>query len=170
MKAVDSGSRYLNNIGYTVEEKMEFIKDYEFVSAYQNSSYPCYSIEKILEPLVANCIPVYWGNPIIDIDFDSKCFINANDFDNYDVLIKQIMEINENDELAYRMLMSKNVMGISGKHLKTSEELNLFLDKIFNKKKKLPIAKNKFTCRFRLYINVVRKLRQIQIKFFFTNA
>ena len=57
VKKVDSGGRYLNNIGYVVEDKMALIKDYKFVFAFENSSFPGYTTEKILEPLIANCIP-----------------------------------------------------------------------------------------------------------------
>ena len=65
VKHVDSGGRHLNKIGYSVDNKMEFIKDYKFVIAFENSSYPGYTTEKILEPLVAGCIPVYWGSPAV---------------------------------------------------------------------------------------------------------
>ena len=29
----------------------------------------------------ANCIPIYWGNPLVDHDFNTKSFINYHDFE-----------------------------------------------------------------------------------------
>lgn len=39
-KRVDSGGKFLNNIGYPVNDKKEFIKDYKFVISFENSSSP----------------------------------------------------------------------------------------------------------------------------------
>jgi len=39
-KKVDSGGRYLNNIGGPVPDKLDFIKDYKFTMSFENSSYP----------------------------------------------------------------------------------------------------------------------------------
>ena len=37
-KKVDSGGRVLNNLGYSVQDKLTFIKDYKFTRAFENSS------------------------------------------------------------------------------------------------------------------------------------
>ena len=37
-KKVDSGGKYLNNIGKAVGDKLQFIKDYKFTIAFENSS------------------------------------------------------------------------------------------------------------------------------------
>jgi hypothetical protein len=47
---------------WAVANKMEFIKDYKFVLSFENSSYPGYTTEKLIEPMLVNSIPVYWGN------------------------------------------------------------------------------------------------------------
>lgn len=102
-KRVDSGGKYLNNIGQIVPQKMDFIKDYKFVFAFENSSYDGYTTEKIIQPLIAHSIPIYWGNPKINIDFNNKAFINANQ--SIKKTIEQIIKIDNNDELAIEMLM-----------------------------------------------------------------
>jgi len=38
-KKVDSGGRYLNNIGYRVEDRLKFVKDYKFTLAFENTSF-----------------------------------------------------------------------------------------------------------------------------------
>lgn len=97
-KKVDSAGRFLNNIGYTVDNKMDFIKDYKFVISFENSSYPGYTTEKLIEPMFVNSIPIYWGNPDVAIDFNAKSFVNINDFKSYDEAIKYIIELDKDDD------------------------------------------------------------------------
>jgi len=103
-KHVDSGGRYLNNIGGPVKNKLEFIRDYKFVFAFENTSYPGYVTEKLIEPCFTHSIPIYWGNPQVALDFNPKRFINCHDFPNDDAVIDKILEIDRNDELALDML------------------------------------------------------------------
>ena len=72
---VDSGGKFLNNVGGPVTDKLSFIKDYKFVISFENSSYPGYTTEKILEPMLVNSIPVYWGNPLVYNDFNYRTYI-----------------------------------------------------------------------------------------------
>ena len=58
-KQVDSGGRYMNNIGYAVDDKIEFLKKYKFVIAFENSKHSGYATEKLYDGLVAGCIPIY---------------------------------------------------------------------------------------------------------------
>jgi hypothetical protein len=102
-KQVDSGGKYLNNIGGAITNKMDFIKDYKFVLAFENSSYPGYTTEKIIQPFIVNSIPIYWGNPKIDLDFNPKAFLNATKLKTSQ-LINQIIQLDSNDELAIEML------------------------------------------------------------------
>lgn len=102
-KQVDSGGKYLNNIGGAITNKMDFIKDYKFVIAFENSSYPGYTTEKILQPFIVNSIPIYWGNPKIDLDFNPKAFLNATKLKT-SKLIDQIIQLDSDDDLAIEML------------------------------------------------------------------
>lgn len=105
IKRVDSGGRVLNNIGIDVYDKLEFIKDYKFVIAFENSSYKGYTTEKILDPIYKDCIPIYWGDPLVCREFNEKRFINYSDFQSEDELINKIIEIDHNDELAIDMIL-----------------------------------------------------------------
>ena len=100
-KKVDSGGRFLNNIGGPVNDKMNFIKEYKFVISFENSSYPGYTTEKLIQPMLANSIPVYWGNTEVGKDFNTKSFININDFGSYQQAVERIIEL-DNDESEYR--------------------------------------------------------------------
>lgn len=100
-KQVDSGGKYMNNVGGTVADKINFIKDYKFVLSFENSSYPGYTTEKIVEPMLMNSLPVYWGNPKIAHDFNPSSFINVHEYDNLESVIGEIVKIDK-DESLYR--------------------------------------------------------------------
>lgn len=98
-KKVDSGGRVLNNIGKQVADKLSFVSDYKFIIAFENSSYLGYTTEKVLEPRQVNTIPIYWGNPVIDLEMNTKSFINYHDYNSYDALMERIIEVDNDDNL-----------------------------------------------------------------------
>jgi hypothetical protein len=106
IKQVDSGGKVLNNIGGPVRDKLAFIQNYRFVLAFENEMQDGYTTEKILEPAIKDCIPIYWGNKSIHLDFNTKRFINYHDFNSEEEFINKIIEIDKNPELAVEMLMS----------------------------------------------------------------
>jgi hypothetical protein len=97
-KKVDSAGRYLNNVGFSVENKKEFISDYQFVISFENSSFPGYTTEKLVEPMLVNSIPIYWGNPVVGNDFNTTSFVNIPDFKSFDEAIEYIIELDSNEE------------------------------------------------------------------------
>ncbi|MFI5156558.1 MAG: glycosyltransferase family 10 domain-containing protein [Chitinophagales bacterium] len=97
-KKVDSGGRYLNNIGEPVKEKVPFIRNYKFTFAFENSSYPGYTTEKIMEPMVAHSMPIYYGNPLIAKEFNPGSFVNAHDFKSDEEVIDRIIELDQDDK------------------------------------------------------------------------
>jgi len=105
-KTIDSGGKYRNNIGYRVPDKEAFIKDYKFNIAFENRSYPGYTTEKIVEPLVMNTIPIYWGNPLIHLDFNPQAFVNYHSFQSEKELIRHIIEVDNNPELYLQYLQA----------------------------------------------------------------
>ncbi|NEO99689.1 MAG: glycosyltransferase [Symploca sp. SIO2E9] len=98
-KRVDSGGKWLNNLGYRVKDKLEFLKQYKLTIAFENFAYPGYTTEKLIQPMLANSIPIYWGNPLVNRDFNTKSFLNYSEFKNEDELIEKIIEIDQNDDL-----------------------------------------------------------------------
>ncbi|MDL0081494.1 glycosyltransferase family 10 [Helicobacter sp. XJK30-2] len=63
-KKVDSGGRYLNNIGQRVQDKFAFQKQCRFSLCFENSSTPGYLTEKLIQAAAAQTIPIYWGDPL----------------------------------------------------------------------------------------------------------
>ena len=155
---VDSGGRYLNNIGCNVEDKMSFIKDYKFVFAFENSSYPGYTTEKILEPLVVKSIPIYWGNKIVDRDFNKESFINLDDQSNFQQCIDQILLINNNEDMAVQMIMEEPFANPDNEHMQAMNGISKFLKEIFIVKKKLPMAKNQSILLYLFFRKIMKRI------------
>jgi len=103
-KKVDSGGRHLNNIGGPVDDKLAFVKRYKFTIAFENSSYPGYTTEKLFEPMLMDSVPVYWGDPLVGKDFNTDSFINYSDFGNDEAVINRIIELDQNDELYFSVI------------------------------------------------------------------
>lgn len=108
-KKVDSAGKVLNNIGkpleYANNGKLKFIKNYKFTIAFENEASPGYTTEKIFEPMLMNSIPIYWGNPTIDKDFNPKSFVNVNEFTSFDEAIKYIIQLDQDEELFKQKLI-----------------------------------------------------------------
>lgn len=97
-KHIDSGGTLYNNIGGEILSKRDFIRDYKFVIAFENCKQPGYTTEKIFEPLLEDCVPIYWGNPLIQKDFNPKRFINCHDFPSFEEVMKHILAVDDDDE------------------------------------------------------------------------
>lgn len=50
---------------------------HKFMMAYENSSYPYYSTEKLMDAFLVGSMPIYWGDPKIEQDWNPKAFINV---------------------------------------------------------------------------------------------
>lgn len=96
-KQVDSGGGAFNNIGEWVKDKLAWQRDYKFSIAFENSSKPGYTTEKIIDPLSAQTIPIYWGNPDIAKDFNAKRFINCHDYSSFDEVVERVKELDADD-------------------------------------------------------------------------
>ena len=97
-KQVDCGGRLYNNVGGAVADKLDFISQYKFNIAIENYSKPGYTTEKIMESFVSDTVPIYWGNPLINEDFNPSAFINLHDFFSIEDAVQRIVEIDNNDK------------------------------------------------------------------------
>jgi hypothetical protein len=131
-KNVHSGGKLLNNVGGPVKNKIQFISDFKFTFAFENSSFPGYVTEKIYEPMFVDSIPIYWGSPLVHLDFNTKSFVNHHDFKNDDEVIDRIIEL-DNDK--YKMADLLNESWFTNNQLNqycNRETLRLFFENIFN--------------------------------------
>jgi hypothetical protein len=143
-KRVDSGGKFLNNVGGPVKNKFEFIKTYKFVFAFENSSYPGYTTEKVIEPLAVGAIPVYWGNPLIGKDINKERILNYDDYKTPEDLIRDMIGIGSDPERAVDILSKPIFPGDRVPSYVDKAELGAFLDNIIRAKDRLtPIARTK---------------------------
>lgn len=105
-RAVASGGAHFNTIGELVRDKLEFLKSYQFNIACENSSSPGYLTEKLTDALIAGAIPIYWGDPEINRDFNPGCMINVNSYSNLDDLVDHVLQIADNDALRLNILQA----------------------------------------------------------------
>lgn len=103
-KQVDSGGRFMNNIGGPVADKIAFQSGYKFTIAFENSSTPGYATEKILHAFSAGTVPIYWGDPEIAKDFNDKAFINCHAYGSLEEVVQKVIEIDQDDALYEQML------------------------------------------------------------------
>jgi hypothetical protein len=103
-RPVSSGGRHRNNVGGPVSDKIEFFRRHKFALAFENSSYPGYSTEKLLHALQADTVPIYWGDPLIATDFNSRRFVNAHEFASEAALIDRVIELDGDDDAFRRVL------------------------------------------------------------------
>ena len=89
--------------------KVEFYKQYKFVLACENSKSPGYVTEKILHAKLAGCIPIYWGDPHVALEFNPKAFINVAEFASEEALIRRIKELDE-DDIAWTAMASEKIL------------------------------------------------------------
>lgn len=111
-KKVDSAGPLFNNVGYILERgdgavaaKMKFLNDYKFNICFENSSYAGYATEKLYEAYMFGTVPIYWGSPTIDCDFNTKAFLNWHDYQDDDAFMEAIIEVDTKPELYEQMYM-----------------------------------------------------------------
>jgi hypothetical protein len=106
---IEETCRNIYNLEYTYND-LAVIKytDYKFVLALENGIDVGYLTEKLINPILANSIPIYAGpNDIFDI-INKKRIIYIYDFENFDKLNEYIEKIDNNDYL-YNLILSENI-------------------------------------------------------------
>jgi len=83
-----------------------FLAPYKFSIAFENESYPGYITEKILYAMLTNAIPIYWGNPEIGKDFNTRSFINCHEYKNFNEVVERVIEI-DSDQNLYRQYLAE---------------------------------------------------------------
>ena len=106
-KKIDSAGRLFNNMGPALFagggggggelKKFEFLKDYKFCLTYENNSASGYVTEKYLHAKAAGCIPIYWGDPKFERDFNVAGCIDARSFKTPEELIEAVRRVDTDD-------------------------------------------------------------------------
>jgi hypothetical protein len=103
-RPVASGGKLFNNVGGRVADKRAFLAECRFTIAFENESSPGYTTEKVLEPMLVNSIPIYWGDPLVGRDFDTTSFLSAHDSPSLDDLVERVVAVDRDPFLLEKML------------------------------------------------------------------
>lgn len=139
-KFIDSSGKALNNTGLIIENKLLYQKGFRFTIAMENFSAPGYTTEKILDAFAARTVPIYWGNPMIHLDFNPKSFINLHNYDNIYQAIDWIIKVDSEDDLFMSYL--KEPAFVEGNYKPNNEILFNFFERIILDKDNQKTSKN----------------------------
>lgn len=79
--------------------KINFCDFWTNFNKFDNCEQPGYTTEKLVQPMLVYSLPIYWGNPFIDEDFNTHSFLSYYNFDFEDELIEKIVELDRNNDL-----------------------------------------------------------------------
>lgn len=87
-----------------VLDKLRFLKKYKFTIAFENFPESGWITEKLTHPMLVNSIPIYIGHKDVNKEFNTKSFINYNDFNNMKEFIDYIIKVDNDDALYEKIL------------------------------------------------------------------
>lgn len=132
-KPVSSGGPLFNNIGYvlprgdnSVQSKFAFLDKHKFNLCFENASWPGYTTEKLYDALVCKTVPIYWGSPTIDVDFNGQAFLNWHDFLDDQKFMKAIQEVDADNDLYLYMYRQPMFTHTAQRYMNTNRFLDWF--------------------------------------------
>jgi hypothetical protein len=153
-KQVSSAGKFRQNVPpITVDEtknqtfyqaKIDFMRRYRFALTFENSSAYGYTSEKIVHAFLAGCIPIYWGDPLIDTQFDKDSFIWIRDEDSVEEGIETIRKIDENTDLARKYFSHANKYLDPFEKICRQEYLDNFLENIVTRGPKKALRRSRY--------------------------
>ena len=112
----------------------ELLQSYKFVICFENTYANDYITEKLTNVMMANSIGIYRGAKNISEFFNTKSFINYDDYKTYDKMIEKIIELDKDDnkyqEILREPFFLNNQLPTRVKNAKY--DLENFLKKIVN--------------------------------------
>ena len=85
-----------SRLGARSGSAVSYMQRFQFTIAAENTAFPGYTTEKLMQAFVAGSIPIYWGDPLVDYDFDPRSFVNFDDYGSVNGLVQAVLELAEN--------------------------------------------------------------------------
>jgi hypothetical protein len=107
----------------TADNKQRTLRDYNFVIAFENSEYPGYITEKIIDAFKAGTVPLYWGGgAFLKETIPSDCYIDCRNREPEEVYLL-IKNMTQEDIVSFRkaalkFLKSDTADRFTGRYLK----------------------------------------------------
>ena len=131
-KFIHSPGAHLNNVQDTIAPaysndwctpKVQYQSRFKFSFAFENSSSPGYTTEKLVHALAADTIPIYWGDPDVHLNFNTRRFINMHEL-TPEQAIDRVVQLDTNATL-YRAVLQEPYFPLHPAHTPLSSEILL---------------------------------------------
>ena len=99
----DTRNTYNNKETYN-DIALELYASYKFVLAVENRMCNGYFTEKLINPILANCIPIYYGHNSAFEYINKKRVIYVSDFNNIEKFLKYIEQVDNDPELYNKII------------------------------------------------------------------
>jgi hypothetical protein len=112
-RRVDCVGPSLNNTGFVADRRQKYAlyRESKFAVTFENEAAAGYTSEKLPDALLEHCVPIYWGDPTVRLDFDPGCFVHARDFASLDALVERVAELDRDDAAYERVLGARRLPG-----------------------------------------------------------
>lgn len=113
-KHIDSfGKIHRNNFSntpkeYWSEDYFALLKQYKFIISMENTKISGYITEKIVNPLIANIIPIYYGSDTVSEIFNDERILTVKDDNDIEQIINTIKKI-DLDDMLYLNIVNKPI-------------------------------------------------------------
>lgn len=136
-KHVHCAGRVFNNTNGVIsgrgdqKEKIEFLKQFKFNISFENEQGDGYVTEKIIHPMFANCIPIYWGAPYVGHDFNTNSFFNYSSYPIPEIMLDDIIRCDSDKDWYLQKLNEPWFKGNEiPYHVRPENVMKFFKDKI----------------------------------------
>ncbi len=136
---VDSAGSVMNTMGgwrvpsepNRMAGKAAFLKRYKFTLAVENTIWPGYQTEKLVDPMHADSVPIYVGDPQASATFDPASYIDLARFGSLTEMLEFVREIEADRARYLAMLAAPWYRGNQLPAFARDETIAAFLDRIF---------------------------------------
>jgi len=126
-RPVDSLGTLMAGPGGRVADKLAALVEYRQTIAFENVHMPGYVTEKLVEPLLAGSIPIYWGADEARSDFNSEAFVFARDFGTIEALVDHVVKLDDSRDAWAEMAAAP---AFPGNRLRPEHTPDYFADRI----------------------------------------
>ena len=81
------------------EKKKQKICQYKFNICFENTIHPGYVTEKLLHARTAGTVPLYYGHPSVEVDFNKRGFINLYEFSSINECAEYVNYVSKNENI-----------------------------------------------------------------------
>jgi len=136
-KKVDSGGRYMNNVGGAVNDKIAFASGRKFALCFENCVCSGYATEKLTDSFAAGTVPIYLGSPEICSEVNPAAFINCAGM-SADEIVSAVKRVDMDDKLYLKMLSAPAFLSDMGDFSDLEKFLYSIFDRELTDAKKIP--------------------------------